>query len=86
MLHDLVEGRPGSKRGGANWAKATLDPAWSGIIDRAWDTRPDPAAAVREPPNPGDFERTLQFVQYVMRESERQMTIIEVADARPTTQ
>jgi len=86
MLHDLVEGRPGSKRGGANWAKATLDPAWSGIIDRAWDTRPDPAAAVREPPNLGDFERTLQFVQYVMRESERQMTIIEVADARPNDQ
>ena len=72
MLHDLVEGRPGSKRAGANWAKATLDPAWSGIIDRAWDTRPDPATAVREPPNPADFEMTLQFVRYVVRESELQ--------------
>jgi hypothetical protein len=51
MLHDLVAGHPGSKRAGAAWAKATLDPAWSALIDRAWDGRPNPAVAVREPPD-----------------------------------
>jgi predicted nucleotidyltransferase len=71
MLHDLVEGRPGSKRSGAAWAKAHLDPAWSPLIDRAWDCRPNPALAVREPPDGADFARTLEFVQYIMHESEQ---------------
>ena len=71
MLHDLVEGRPGSKRAGAEWAKEHLDRAWSALIDRAWDTRPNPAVAVRERPDPADFEMTLQFVKAVLRESER---------------
>ncbi|HXL06823.1 MAG TPA: aminoglycoside adenylyltransferase domain-containing protein [Gemmatimonadales bacterium] len=71
MMHDCVEGCPGSKRAGAAWAKATLDPAWSALIDRAWDGRPNPAVAVREPADPTDFESTLQFVRAVMRESAR---------------
>lgn len=71
MLHDLVEGRPGSKRAGAEWAKANLDPAWSALIDRTWACRPSPAVSVREPPDSADFERTLQFLRYIMRESER---------------
>src|SRR4029077_9245484 len=39
MLHDLVEGRPGSKRAGAAWAKATLGTEWPALISRAWTTR-----------------------------------------------
>ncbi|MEJ2709374.1 MAG: DUF4111 domain-containing protein [Anaerolineales bacterium] len=66
MLHDLLNGFPGSKRAGADWAQANLDPAWSSLIDRAWDGRPDPARSVRQPANPEDFKRTLQFVQYVI--------------------
>jgi hypothetical protein len=69
MLHDLHRGYPGSKREGAEWAKSNLDPSWSGLIDRAWDCRPDPARQVRQPADPGDFERTLRFVEYVMDES-----------------
>ncbi|MGH7651084.1 MAG: aminoglycoside adenylyltransferase domain-containing protein [Gemmatimonadaceae bacterium] len=68
MLHDLAEGRPGSKRAGAEWAKATLDPKWSGLIDRAWDGRPDPAISVREPANAADFTKTLAFVRSIIRE------------------
>jgi hypothetical protein len=71
MLHDLVEGCPGSKRSGATWAKATLDPAWSGLIDRAWGGRPNPAMAVREPADATDFASTLQFVRAIISESER---------------
>jgi Domain of unknown function (DUF4111)/Nucleotidyltransferase domain len=71
MLHDLVTGHPGSKRAGATWAKATLDPAWSALIDRAWDGRPNPAAAVREPADSADFASTLQFVKSVIGESAR---------------
>jgi predicted nucleotidyltransferase len=70
MLHDLVQGRPGSKREGATWAKATLGTDWSGLIDRAWTRRPNPAVAVREPADPVDFEATLRFVKAVLGEIE----------------
>jgi hypothetical protein len=70
MMHDLVNGYPGSKRAGAAWAQATLDPAWSALIDRAWDGRPNPAASVREPADPTDFESTLRFVKFAIDESE----------------
>ena len=66
MLHDLVRGRPGSKRAGAQWAKQNLDPAWSGLIDRTWVGRPDPAAKVRQPADADEFEKTLRFVKYVI--------------------
>jgi hypothetical protein len=71
MLHDLVTGVPGSKRAGARWAKTTLDPAWSALIDRAWEGRPNPAAAVRQPADAAAFGSTLQFVKRVIAESAR---------------
>jgi hypothetical protein len=67
MLHDFRRGYPGSKREGAEWAKSALDPQWHDLIDRAWEGRPDPAWQVKQPANPQDFERTLKFVEYVMR-------------------
>jgi hypothetical protein len=73
MLHDLVEGRPGSKRAGAEWAKVHLEPRWSPLIDRAWGGRPDPAVSSREPADPVEFERTLDFLRYVMRECEERV-------------
>lgn len=71
MLHDFVRGRPGSKLEGAEWAKANLDPRWRGLIDRSWETRPDPATSVRTPADPEAYTMTLAFVAYVMDESMR---------------
>lgn len=71
MLHDLYNGDTGSKRAGAEWAKSNLDPSWAGLIDRAWDGRPNPAISVRTPANPADFKSTLAFVKYIMGESDR---------------
>ena len=65
MLHDLTRGCPGSKRAGAEWAKANLDPIWAGLIDRTWAGRPNPAVSVRQRADPEDFKSTLKFVQYV---------------------
>ena len=53
---------------GAQWAKEYLDPSWSGLIDRTWATRPNPAKSVRQPADPEDFERTLAFVRFVIGE------------------
>ena len=64
MLHDLLKGFPGSKLAGAEWAKANLDPSWQGLIDRAWNGRPDPAVSSRQRADPKDFKATLAFVQY----------------------
>jgi hypothetical protein len=69
MLHDLDKGGVGSKRAGAEWAKATLDPSWAGLIDRTWDGRPNPSLSVRQPADPQDFGRTLEFVRYVIEAS-----------------
>jgi hypothetical protein len=71
MLYDFHTGDTGSKRAGAEWAKATLDPVWTGLIDRAWDGRPNPAVSSRQPADPDDFAGTLQFVEYVVGESAR---------------
>ncbi len=64
MLHDLHRGRPGSKLAGATWAKANLDPCWQGLIDRAWNGRPDPAVSSRQRADPHDFIATLAFITY----------------------
>jgi predicted nucleotidyltransferase len=66
MLHDLQQGDLGSKRAGADWAKTHLDPSWSGLIDRAWSGRPDPARSVREPADPAEFKASLAFLSYAM--------------------
>ncbi len=66
MLHDLHRGYPGSKREGAEWAKSTLDPRWSDIIDSTWNGRPKPEEKIRQTADPAAYDRTLQFVQYIM--------------------
>ena len=73
MLHDLVVGRPGSKRAGAEWAKATLGEQWSDLIDSAWGGRPNPAVSVRTPADRQAFVRTLDFLRLVMAEAERRI-------------
>lgn len=64
MLHDHSRGFPGSKLAGAEWAKANLDPRWAGLIDRAWNGRPDPAVSSRQRADPKDFKETLEFIHY----------------------
>ena len=66
MLHDLHTGFPGSKRAATEWAKANLDPSWAGLIDRAWDGRPDPALSSRQPADPADLKSTVEFVRYII--------------------
>ena len=74
MLHDLHRGYPGSKWEGAEWAKTVFDPAWSDLIDRAWDGRPDPAQKIKQAADVEDFRRTLEFLEMIIKESRRAMT------------
>ena len=74
MLHDLHAGTVGSKRTGAEWAKATLGASWAGLIDRAWDGRPNPALSVRQPADSEDLRLTLAFVRYILDEAAKYVT------------
>jgi len=71
MLHDLLNGYIGSKRAGAEWAKSNLDPLWTGLIDRTWEGRPDPAVSSRQPADPVDSQSTLEFVRYIIDKADR---------------
>ena len=71
MLHDLVGGRPGSKRAGAEWAKERFGPQWADLIDSAWSGRPNPAVSVRTPARTQAFAPTLDFLRLVLAEAER---------------
>jgi hypothetical protein len=77
MLRDLCIGDTGSKRAGAEWAKANLDPVWTGLIDRTWDGRPNPALSVRQPADVEDYRLTLEFVQYIIKEAAKCAVRIE---------
>jgi hypothetical protein len=86
MLHDLRNGFPGSKRAGAEWAKANIDPSRAGLIDRARDGRQ--GASVHQPANPEDFKLTLEFVQYVIQAGTKYFADVEAirnARSNPNT-
>jgi hypothetical protein len=69
MLHDLHTGRVGSKRAGAEWVKGNLDPAWAGLIDRAWSGRPKPEITSRARADPDELRQTVAFVGYIVEAS-----------------
>jgi len=73
MLNDLINGYPGSKRAGAQWAKRHFDAHWHGLIDRTWAGRPKPEIQVRTPADPEDYKVTLELIRYVMELSQKYM-------------
>jgi predicted nucleotidyltransferase len=64
MLHTLQTGRVYSKPAGARWAQGALDKRWDGLIQRAWDERPDPSLKVRQIADPDDLKMTAEFINY----------------------
>ena len=66
MLHSLNTGRIASKLSGAQWAKNTLDNRWTGLIQRAWDERPNPTLKVRQPVESGEVKDTIEFVRFAL--------------------
>lgn len=66
MLHTLRTGTVRSKLAGAQWAKETLESQWTGLIERAWNERPDPSLKVRQPAAPDDTRATLDFIRHAL--------------------
>ncbi|GAP05411.1 MAG TPA: DUF4111 domain-containing protein [Anaerolinea thermolimosa] len=63
MLHTLHTGRVDSKPAGVRWGLTNLDPRWAGLIQRAWNERPDQYLKVHLPADPGDLAQTLEFIE-----------------------
>lgn len=66
MLHSLNAGGIASKLSGAEWAKNTLDNRWTGLIQRAWDERPNPSLKVRQPAEAMEVKETIEFVRFAI--------------------
>ncbi len=66
MLHTLETGRIGSKLAGARWAMSNLDGRWAGLIQRAWDIRPNPTLKVGQPAEDSEVQSTLEFIRYAL--------------------
>ena len=66
MLHTLETAMVRSKRAGAKWALRSLDPRWSGLIERSWNERPDPWLKVHRAADPKDVDETMAFVRYAI--------------------
>jgi predicted nucleotidyltransferase len=66
MLHTLQTGRIDSKLAGARWAEKALDRQWTGLIQRAWEARPNPSLKVHQKADTNDVKSTLAFIQYAL--------------------
>ncbi len=71
MLHDLHEGKVGSKLAGVTWAKRNLDPQWTELIDYCWTERQDTSISVKQPSTSEVFEKSLQFVAYAVEQGKK---------------
>jgi hypothetical protein len=66
MLHTLATGRVASKKAGAAWAAAHLDPRWRDLILRSQGERTGDTAARMAPPDPADVAETRAFAAWAI--------------------
>lgn len=71
MLHTLAVGRVTSKVAALHWALEALDLEWSGVIQHALDSRPDPWSRVRRRADPGTVDGTWRFIDHALAVSNR---------------
>lgn len=69
MLQTLHTGRVESKPAAVRWAEDALDSRWAGLIQRAWDERPNPSTKVKQQADPDELKRTLEFIEYALAAS-----------------
>jgi predicted nucleotidyltransferase len=65
ILHTYAYGTIVSKPVAAEWAKRTLEPEWSPLIERVWMGRQNPFMKS----DPEDLKRTLDFIRYTLEKT-----------------
>jgi hypothetical protein len=73
MLQTLQTGRVESKLAGVRWATGAMDHRWAGLIQRAWQERPNPSLKVRQAADPDDVNSTIEFIHYALARSKGQV-------------
>ena len=53
--------RRDSVRRSGMWRAMEVMPQWKGLIERAWQDRPDPATKCRLPADPAEVAQTIAF-------------------------
>jgi predicted nucleotidyltransferase len=71
ILYTIEFGAVASKRRSADWAMASLDPEWTGLIRAAVEGRADPWGRVHLPASPSAAKRTLDFLAYATDRADR---------------
>jgi hypothetical protein len=71
ILYTIGFGAVASKRRSADWAMASLDPEWTGLIRAAVEGRADPWGRVLLPAAPSAAQRTLDFLAYATDRADR---------------
>ncbi len=66
MLQTLHTGSVQSKKAGAEWAKTSLDPQWTNLIEQAWQERQGVRFGIKigQRADPTSLAETLEFIQY----------------------
>jgi hypothetical protein len=70
MLHTLATGRVGSKKAGATWAAAHLDPQWRGLIERSQAERSGGQDLRMSPADPVEVEATRAFAAWAIEHAD----------------
>jgi hypothetical protein len=65
ILHTYSYGTIVSKPAAAEWAKRTLEPEWTPLIENAWMGRQNPGVKS----DPEDLKRTLDFIRYTLEKT-----------------
>jgi predicted nucleotidyltransferase len=84
MMHTLQTGTVGSKPAAVQWAKEALDARWAGLIQRAWDERPNQYRKILQPADPDDFRSTQEFIKYAIIASEHYPGDLPPEQTHPT--
>ena len=84
-MHSLETGRITSKKAASAWAEHGLGERWSGLIQRALETRAAPQAVREGAPHPAEVETTLAFLRAVRQRAviERQLALKKAAHGVP---
>jgi hypothetical protein len=65
-LYTFQHGTVVSKLAAVEWARKSLDPHWTSLIERAWAERPNPPLKAHMQTEPQDAEATPGFIRYVL--------------------
>jgi hypothetical protein len=66
MLHTARHGAVVSKRTAVAWATEALDPEWRGLIQKAWQERPESFLKARQRADPSEAAATVAFIRHIL--------------------